>query len=114
METGPILVAIGYVVGNTNMNIRSREASRPTVVAFDKLPIGSIFRALRDDIVRGVVVKNSGLYAKVGHAVSIDLGHQNKDCIFSLKMPCRVFTNINHIDVTELEAYKVCHAGAGA
>ena len=84
---------------------------------FNDLPIGTIFRALRNDIVgKGTIariVNNNGMYAKVGHNVSVDIT-KHVDCIFRMDMPVReVVTKLN-VDVTQLASYRACNKGAAA
>lgn len=77
---------------------------------FNQLKIGTIFRALSNDVIGQRLVENNGLYAKVGYNVSVDLSQGNKDTIFLLDMPVRV--KAANIDVSLLPSYKICNKGA--
>jgi len=80
---------------------------------FNQLAIGSLFRALSDDTIGVVTVKNNSLYLKVGHNVSVDL-HSNppKDCVFDLDMSVRPVQTKARINYAEYESYQVCAKGS--
>lgn len=82
---------------------------------FNQLAIGAIFRALKNDLVvrdgTPHVVENNGLYAKVGHNVSVDLSDKSKDVIFLLDMPVRTAGKSVNIDISLLPSYKLCNKG---
>jgi len=84
-------------------------------LTFGEIPVGTTFRALRNDVIgRGPearIVNNNGIYTKVGSQVAVDVSHGNKECIFLLGMPVREIKTVMHIDYKSLEAYKVSQKG---
>lgn len=94
---------------------------QPGIKSFADVQIGELFRGLRaerikdgqEEVVKGKwVVKwrevpSAGLYIKVGSCIAVDIAHGNKDCVFSLKLPCRVLPKV--VDATNLDTYIVYH-----
>lgn len=84
-------------------------------LTFNELKIGSVFKALRNDVVgKGPVariVRNNSTYIKTGNNASVDL-RTNNDCVFRLDMPAQLITTRMNIQVGVMESYKVCSKGA--
>jgi hypothetical protein len=91
----------------------NRITARPGIKQFADVQIGETFRGLRPDPNPPIAmqekgykpVPSDGLYVKVGNCVAVDIAHNNKDCVFSLKLMCRVLPRV--FDVTHLDTYIV-------
>lgn len=89
---------------------------KPGFKTFGDVQIGEVFRGLRPERIKNREtgetrsVPTNGLYVKVGNTVGVDIAHNNKDTILSLKTPVRVLDR--RVDCSHLEAYRVAHRGA--